>query len=497
MDAGTYAEYHATGADKGEASRPNIVFLLADDLGYNDVQYNGGVALTPNLNELASGENSVRFDRFYSSAPVCSPTRGSLLTGRNHNRFCLWMANTAGRRCEDPSDFHCSTKYPLPPSEVTVAELLRGNGYRTAAFGKWHLGDLVPGLDGHGTSHPGQHGFQTWKVTERAVPTSNPNCACFDKSLCNLGHDHRKGPPPCTNYHGMGNGNATLMSYPEIILKDDSEFIVDEFSKFLDEVLVGKDPPPFFAYLPFHSVHKRFVATPPYDTLYDAGEFSLEEVDYYASISAMDAAVGRVRDLLRQHEVSDNTMLWFSSDNGPAENCPGSTEGLRGRKGSLYEGGIKVPGIVEWPNFITENHVSKYPVSSSDFVPTILDIVGLLGHPTTQLDGDSVLPLLLSRTADAVEKMGRNSSMKWAFNIRGDFNGRYSAVIMENNHKLIAQYKRGLLHSYELFDLNRDPAETHDLSQLEASVSTRLLAALGEWLVSVQNSATTEVGCYS
>ena len=476
---------------------PNIIFLLADDLGYGDVQYNGGVALTPNLNELASGENSIRFDRFYSSAPVCSPTRGSLLTGRNHNRFCVWTANTAGRHCKDHSDFHCGTKYPLPPSEVTVAELLRGKGYRTAVFGKWHLGDLIPSLSGEETSHPGQHGFQTWKVTERAVPTSTPNCACFDKSLCNLGHDYRRGPPPCTNYHGMSHGNATLVSYPEIILKDDSEFIVDEFSNFLDNLLAEKDSPPFFAYLPFHSVHKRFVATPPYDAPYKTGEFSLEEIDYYASITAMDAAVGRVRDLIRHHDISDNTMLWFSSDNGPAEHSPGSTKGLRGKKGSLYEGGIKVPGIVEWPNFITENHVSKYPVSSSDFVPTILDIVGLDTAPTHQLDGDSVLPLLLSRTADAVERGGRNSTIKWAFNIKGDFNSHYSAVIMWNHHKLIAQYKRGVLESYELFDLSRDPAETNDLSLQEPSVSAQLLAELGQWLASVQNSATTEVGCYS
>lgn len=495
---------------------PNIIFLLADDLGHRDVQYNGGVASTPHLNQLASGENSVRFDRFYSSAPVCSPTRGSLLTGRNHNRFCVWTANTAGRQCRDPSDFHCATKYPLPPSETTVAELLQGKGYRTAAFGKWHLGDLIPSLSGGRggtttttTSHPGQHGFQTWKVTERAVPTSAPNCACFDKSLCNLGHDHRKGPPPCTNYHGMSStNNETLMSHPEIILKDDSEFIVDEFAEFLDDLLsvgVGEDsqtttttlqPPPFFAYLPFHSVHKRFVATPPYDAPYRTGGYSQEEVDYYASISAMDAAVGRVRDLLRLHDISDNTMLWFSSDNGPAENCPGSTQGLRGRKGSLYEGGIKVPGIVEWPNFITENHVSRYPVSTSDFVPTVLDIVGL-DVPTLRLDGDSLLPLLLSRTTDAVEKGGRNSSIKWAFNIKGDFNGRYSAVIMDNDRKLVAQYRKGMLNSYELFNLSRDPAEANDLSELEHSVSTRLLAALGEWLASVQNSATTEVGCYS
>ena len=183
-------------------NRPNIVFLLADDLGYGDVQYNGGVALTPNLNNMAAGESSIRFNRFYSSAPVCSPTRGSLLTGRNHNRFCVWMANTAGRRCKVPDDFLCPTKYPLPASEVTVAEVLAEHGYRTAAFGKWHLGDLKPTPERPSSSNPGQNGFQVWKVTERAVQTSTPNCGCFNTSLCNLGHYGRQGAPPCTNYHG-------------------------------------------------------------------------------------------------------------------------------------------------------------------------------------------------------------------------------------------------------------------------------------------------------
>lgn len=477
----------------GPNQRPNIIFLLADDMGYGDIQYNGGVALTPNLNDMANGPNSVQFDRFYSSAPVCSPTRGSLLTGRNHNRFCVWMANTVGRECAGRDDFLCRIKYPLPLAEVTVAEVLAEQGYRTACFGKWHLGELksAPGRE-HLCSDPGQNGFQVWKVTERSVPTSTSNCGCFNTSLCSLGHYQRKGPPPCTNYHGSTHGssaNGQLTSHPEIILKDDSEFIADEFSNFLSEV--KDDVSPFFAYLPFHAVHKRFLATPPYDDLYDSKEFSREEVDYYASISAMDAAVGRIRALLRAHGKSDNTMFWFSSDNGPAEKSPGSTAGLRGRKGTLYEGGIRVPGIVEWPNVIKRNSVSDYPVISSDFFPTIVEVLGLR-NALPKMDGSSILPVLQSE--GSLGSGSRNDTIKWAFNIRGNFYGRYKAVIMDNQHKLIASYRRGSRKSHELYDLSEDPAESHDLSGRETLLSAELLSLLEDWLSSIENSAR-ETGC--
>ena len=143
----------------GVSKPPNFVFLMADDMGYGDVQYNGGNASTPNLDSLATGPNSIRLTLYYSGGPVCSPTRGTLLTGRNHNRYCVWTTN-AGNACPD---FACPEGMPLPSSEVTVGEILREHGYRTAAFGKWHLGDLKPLPRGNPiwrVSRPDQHGFQ-------------------------------------------------------------------------------------------------------------------------------------------------------------------------------------------------------------------------------------------------------------------------------------------------------------------------------------------------
>lgn len=482
-------------------NHPNIIFLLADDLGYGDLQYGGGKAVTPNLNEMSSGAHSIRFDRFYSSAPVCSPTRGSLLTGRNHNRFCVWAANTAGRGCKPHGDFFCHTKNPLPLSERTVAEMLQKKGYRTAAIGKWHLGDLVssPGYE-QLASNPGQNGFDMWKVTERAVPTSTPNCGCFNTSLCNLGHYSKRSLPPCTNYHEPASDPGfALKAHPEIILQDDSDFIVDEFSKFLSDTLDKKLP--FFAYIPFHSVHQNFIATPPYDALYNHNKtLSTKEVDYFASISAMDNAVGRIRHLLQEYDIYNNTMVWFASDNGPAANNPGSTASLRGSKGTLYEGGIRVPGIVEWPNGIQENHVSDYPVTTSDFVPTVMDLLGMSSPDIQKFDGISILPLLRrkeerSSIGNGGEMLIRNKTIKWAFNIRGDFNGRYSAVIMDNQYKLFASYKNGAIKSYSLYDLSRDTSESRDISQQNLALSSNLLLSLEEWLVSVKTSATHEVGC--
>ncbi len=479
--------------------------MLADDLGYGDVEYNGGVAFTPNLNEMANGEHSIRFDRFYSSGPVCSPTRGSLLTGRNHNRYCMWAANTAGRNCKIRDDFFCPARYPLPASELTVAEILKEQGYKTTVIGKWHLGNLASLTSNQSTSNPGDNGFDEWKVTERAVPTATPNCACFNASQCRLGHYSKRGTPPCTNYHATNIDNSSFTTpHPHIIMKDDSQFITDEFSDFLSTSQSdSNDTKPFFAYIPFHAVHVRYIGSPPYEALYNKSLPS-KDIDYYATITAMDAAVGRIRALLDLYNISDNTMLWFTSDNGPSLNSPGRTSGLRGRKGTLYEGGIRVPGIIEWPDVIKENKITTHPAVTSDFVPTIMDILGLKNNypmpKNHQFDGISLLPLLRNETKrDLIgsEARMRNSTIKWAFNIRGDFNNRYTAVITDNEYKLFAVYKRGEIISYELFDLSSDPSESKNIAEGNNNValSTSLLFSLDQWMTSVKESAERDVAC--
>jgi len=155
---------------------------------------------------------------------------------------------------------------PLPTSEVTVSEILKDHGYRTATFGKWHLGDLKPVQGGNRqwpTSHPGQHGFDTWKVTKHKVPTANPNCRCFNVSLCRLGHYTDRPPPCCGNYYAGVEGKPdALVAEDKPIIGDDSEYLVGEFAQFLKDAVVKGHP--FFAYIAFHAVHIRYVAVPPF-----------------------------------------------------------------------------------------------------------------------------------------------------------------------------------------------------------------------------------------
>ena len=183
---------------------PNVIFAMADDLGWGDVQYNNGNALTPNLNEMAHSPNTVLLQRYYSGGPVCSPTRGTVLTGRNHNRYCVWAANTGNN---DP-DFAKPETMPLPLSEITVAEVMRDAGYSTALFGKWRLGDfkaLKGGNKKWPVSHPGLHGFDEWQATERSAPMCTLNCGCFTSSTCVEGHYNNR--PPCTNYYTNKSNN--------------------------------------------------------------------------------------------------------------------------------------------------------------------------------------------------------------------------------------------------------------------------------------------------
>ena len=207
---------------------------MADDLGYGDVHYNGGKPYTPNLDAMARGTNRIQLDRHYSGAPTCSPTRGTVLTGRNHNRYCIWRPN----RNWGCSDYAKPTTMPLPTSEITVANILKQHGYRTAAFGKWHVGDVTPYPLPHGhllwpVSHPGVHGFDTWWMTSSTIPTADPNygcCHCFD-----IPCKKDKSYSACNNYHSVVNGS--LVSWPEPIKGDDSHFIYKQFSEVFKETV--------------------------------------------------------------------------------------------------------------------------------------------------------------------------------------------------------------------------------------------------------------------
>ena len=463
-------------------SCPNIVYMLADDLGYGDVRYNGGNVYTPNLDAMANGRHSVQFHRFYSGGPTCSPTRGTLLTGRNHNRYCVWHADIV----KTTRDLSCPSHMPLPSSELTVAEILTSAGYQTSIYGKWHLGDLKK-IDGGNSkwpvSNPSTHGFQQWLVTERRSSTLLPNCKCFSNFTCAL-EGHKYDIQLCRNYWYINPTSNKLMKSTKQVF-DDADFLVDCFEKFLK---TRNRSQPFYSQISFHSVHAPYYATPFWRKYYSYVS-NTDKINYLGATSSLDHAVGRVRALLKKLKVYNNTLLWFSSDNGPQSGQPGSTGGLRGRKGSVWEGGIRVPGIIEWPGVISENRKSSVPVVTSDFLPTIADIVGYNVSSDIILDGVSLLPLL--KTANT----HRDSNIKFAFHIkRGNLKSKFTAAVVGEKYKYYAVFENGKIQSSYLFDLENDSGEKTDVSSTNPNVTISMKVELKDFLLSVTKSAK-QSGC--
>ena len=395
---------------------------------------------------------------------------------------------------------------PLPPSEVTVAEVLQTEGYRTGVFGKWHLGDLKHIESGHphwSPSHPGMHGFDIWKVTERAVPTVNPNCACFDPETCRLGWYRKSVLPACSNYYSNNasfpptpspirttrqsalSPPCSIVPHPSAILGDDSHFIVRELKAFINDSLASSHP--FFAYVPFHAPHNRYIADTAYAIKYAERGLKGKKKDYYGSIEALDDSVGEILAHLDTLGIRDTTMVWFTSDNGPSARSPGSTNGLEGKKGTLYEGGIRVPGILQWPAVIQENVVSDYLVSTNDFLPTVMDITDTSLPDSRQLDGVSILPFLLGT------KTERHTPMHWAFKINGNFSGKYNAVSIDGDLKLHATFKNGVLMRSSLYNVTED--EVTDISRQHRREHKAMIRDLSAWTRTLATSATQEVGC--
>lgn len=451
--------------------RPNIVFLLADDLGVGDVGYNGGKARTPWLNRMSKSDHSVVLTHHYSGAPVCSPSRGTILTGRNHNRYCMWSSNTA--KGDNKADFVLPQKMTLPIREETTAELLKRAGYRSAMFGKWHLGSLKDIQYENKTWHkvdPGMHGFDEWIATERTVPTADSNQGCFGT------HNIRS---HCTNYYSRNN-SGDMIAYPTRIYGDDSEFIADLTNEFINRQAANKQP--FFAYVAFHAVHKPTIAVGNYKKYYLNLNYSISEANYYGTVTAMDAAVGKIRQNLRELGISNNTLIWFTSDNGPLQRLAalGSTNGLLGHKGTLYEGGIRVPGIIEWPATIKKNRWESYPVITSDFLPTVADITKIKLQSNNTIDGESILPLL-QRSLKR-----RKSPIHWMFRYQpGKNNKIYKQVMIYNQYKLVQDIEKENVTAVRLYDLTKDAGELRDIQSRHLGILREMTAAAKQWKRSV------------
>lgn len=447
------------------AEKPNIILVMCDDLGWGDVGFNGNkIIRTPHLDTMA--KNSLRFERFYAAAPVCSPTRGSCITGRHPYRYGVYFANTGHMKTE----------------ELTLAELLKKHGYATGHFGKWHLGTLTKteteanrgGPRGVKNFSPPQvNGFDVCFSTESKVPTWDPMLRPKNNKSKTWWDPAKDNGPYGTAYWNEKGARVT-----ENLRGDDSRVIMDRAIPFIRAAV--KKEQPFFTIVWFHAPHLPVVAGPEYTKLYAKHEKFAQH--YYGCITALDEQVGRLRKELRTLGIADNTLVTFCSDNGPEGNAsaPGSAGHFSGRKRSLLEGGIRVPGLVEWPAKIKPG-VTAIPAVTSDYLPTILDLIGAEQTDKRPLDGISLVPLFKGKMKERGQPIGFQSAGQVAL-----ISDRYKISGSGGRKK----EQELTLPKLKLFDLKKDPSEKNDLAAQHPDLIKKMTATLKQWRKSCRHSDT-------
>lgn len=444
-----YAVLSTLNADR--AKRPNIIFMMADDLGMAHIETYGfddgidGQIRTPNLNAMAA--EGLRFNRFYAQAPVCSPTRANCYTGRHPYRIGIWEANTGHLRSE----------------EITLAEVLGKHGYTIGHFGKWHMGRMVtddPNLSKKagrmGDSSPESNGVDDWFAIHSAPYLYNPFSDGRPDNQTTDNPYYENGRRAADNLEG-----------------DTSRIIMDRALPFIENAT--KADQPFVAYIWFNTPHGPLSADPKYQEQYDKWEL-------YGPIVDMDEQVGRLRKTLRDLGIADDTLLWFSSDNGPA--IGGAGPYYAGKR-HLFEGGIRVPTLVEWPGSIPAGVTTDIMASSSDYFPTALAAAQIDYQSPHPLDGESILPLLKG------QPFTREKALY--FQSHGSF------VRMDQDYKLIkvnsdafsrgAAAKRNFpLDEWLLFDMAKDPGETTNIAAQHPERVQQMAQNFADWDASCRDS---------
>jgi arylsulfatase A len=330
--------------------QPNVVVLLADDLGSKDIGCYGGPVKTPALDELAA--KGVRFTDFHSGAPVCSPARATLLTGRHHLRTGVYTV------IQD----HIHNMH-LRNREVTIAELLKANGYDTVHLGKWHLGTPFRGMKKPWID---EHGFDYWFATDLNAAPSHRDPSNFWRNRERVGE---------------------LKGYA-------CQLVIDEAISWLDEKRDTEKP--FFLNIWFHEPHAPLAA--PDNLVSQYGDLNDPAAIYSGTIDNTDRAIARLLKKLEDFGSLENTIIIYTSDHGSYR--PDRNGGLRGNKGSLFEGGIRTPGIICWPKGIKGGRIEDTPAGAVDLLPTICGLTGIKKPEGVHLDGADLSPLLAGKEAD-------------------------------------------------------------------------------------------------
>ncbi len=472
----------------GADDPPNIILCMGDDHGWDETGYNGHPHLqTPVLDEIAA--SGLRLDRFYSAHPSCSPTRGSVMTGRHPNRYGTFAPN-----------------YSIRPEEISIAWILQKAGYSCGHFGKWHLGPVKAASP----TSPGAMGFHQW-----------------------LSHDNFFELNPTFSRNGAS---------PEQFKGESSEIVIRETIRFLETA--QQNGKPFFAVVWFGSPHEPYSGLKKDLALYTdlPQEYADRQVtltsnktgrqtrrplrdvlqERYAEITAMDRAMGQLRKWLGDNGQRQNTLLWYCGDNGtPRDGIV--TSPFRGQKGTMYEGGIRVPGLIEWPERISQPSQSEVNTVTSDMLPTICELLDV-PLPERPLDGISLKPLidgvmtersapicfwsfkggngagaepyiaselqsgttpLVKMTGDIYTRNFRNFHHSGIS--KNNFDG--DRVLLGNRYKLLV---RGLGEDEqtELYDVRSDPGEEHNVFASMPEIGTQLRHQLQDWQQSVLQSLT-------
>ena len=402
--------------------RPNIILIMTDDQGWGQTgYYNHPVLKTPNLDKMA--ENGLRFDRFYAGAPVCSPTRASVLTGRACHRTGVPQHG-----------------YALRKQEKVLPQVLKDLGYATGHFGKWHLN----GLRGPGapvfkddTHSPGEFGFQYWLTVT--------NFFDIDPIMSRNGN--------FKEFEGTS-----------------SEIIVEEALKFIERSLDKKQP--FFTVIWDGSPHDPMVAKK--EDMKGFEHLDTKSSHHYGELVAFDRSLGKLRKRIRDLQIAENTIIWFCSDNGglPKIN-PESVGGLRGNKGTIWEGGIRVPGIIEWEGHIEPN-VTIHPASTLDIFPTIVDLLKISDDVLLQpVDGISLKTLIQNKKVKT-----RNKPVPFRYQGKG--------ALVDNDFKLVAtNIEKG---TFELYNLENDKNESKNISKIYPEKFEQLKSEFLKWNATVEKS---------
>ena len=428
--------------NKESLDKPNIILIVADDLGWSDLSYMGSEYYeTPNIDKLS--KSGMTFYNGYASSANCAPSRATMLSGKYHTEHGIYTVRNSDRGSRKTRKIiPIETKTTLDLDFFVIPEMLKEVGYTNGHFGKWHLGDVG--------FHPEQSGFDV-----------------------NIGG----------NRHGGPGGYFAPYPNPELENEPKGEYLTDrigdEVVKFIDQNKENN----FFAYVPFFSVHTPIQSKPDYQKKYsnkESNEYH-NRPDYAGMIQSLDENIGKILDKIDTLNLSENTLIIFTSDNGGIRAISNQYP-LRAGKGSYYEGGIKVPMIFSWKGKIEAETDSYERISNLDFYPTIKNLVGY--KKSIDLDGEDLTPIFKGEKLKKRELYFHFPIYLEPYRVQLDsgtdplFRTRPGTVIIKDNWKLHHYYED---NKFELYDLEKDISESKNLVEINKEKKTELLMDLNNW----------------